>query len=95
MGLMGRRRRVRRRRLAVAGVAAYQVGKHSQPQGADPAYDEGYEDEQAVPPAPPPPAPTVGPADPMDEIERLADLHGSGQLTDEEFSAAKAQVLGL
>jgi hypothetical protein len=34
------------------------------------------------------------PADPADEIEHLAQLHSSGALTDEEFAAAKAKVLG-
>lgn len=34
------------------------------------------------------------PADPADEIEHLAQLHASGALTDEEFAAAKAKVLG-
>ena len=28
------------------------------------------------------------------ELERLADLHGRGALTDEEFAAAKAKILG-
>ena len=34
------------------------------------------------------------PADPADEIEHLAELHASGALTDDEFSAAKAKALG-
>jgi Short C-terminal domain len=34
------------------------------------------------------------PADPSDQIEHLAELHTSGALTDEEFAAAKAKVLG-
>ena len=34
------------------------------------------------------------PADPADEIEHLAQLHASGVLTDDEFSAAKAKILG-
>ena len=34
------------------------------------------------------------PADPADEIEHLAQLHGSGVLTDDEFTAAKAKILG-
>jgi len=29
------------------------------------------------------------------QIEKLAQLHASGALTDEEFSAAKAKVLGI
>ena len=35
------------------------------------------------------------PADPGDEIEHLAQLHASGTLTDEEFAAAKAKILGI
>jgi hypothetical protein len=31
----------------------------------------------------------------MDELERLADLHKQGILTDEEFSGKKRQLLGL
>ena len=34
------------------------------------------------------------PADPADEIEHLAQLHASGALTDDEFAAAKAKILG-
>jgi hypothetical protein len=34
------------------------------------------------------------PADPADEIEHLAQLHTSGALTDEEFAAAKAKIIG-
>ena len=33
--------------------------------------------------------------DQADEIQRLADLHASGALTDEEFAAAKAKALGI
>ena len=31
----------------------------------------------------------------LDELQRLADLHKAGVLTDEEFAAKKMQVLGL
>ena len=57
------------------------------------AYDEAPAEEQAPADqeqaayAPPP-------ADPADEIEHLAQLHESGVLTDEEFAAAKAKILG-
>jgi hypothetical protein len=48
----------------------------------------------AAPPAPAPAAPAA-PADPMfAELQQLADLHASGVLTDAEFSAAKAKILG-
>ena len=56
-------------------------------------YDDGY-GQQAPPPAPPPPAPTEAESQ-ADQIQRLADLHASGALTDEEFAAAKAKALGI
>ena len=31
----------------------------------------------------------------MAEIQKLADLHSQGILTDEEFAAKKAQILGI
>jgi hypothetical protein len=45
-------------------------------------------------PVPPPPA--VAPSgDRTGELERLAKLHDAGALTDAEFGAAKAHVLGV
>jgi Short C-terminal domain len=47
---------------------------------------------------PPPPAPTAadtGGSDVTAELERLAGLRNQGVLTDEEFAAAKAKLLGL
>jgi hypothetical protein len=35
------------------------------------------------------------PSDSIAELERLARLHESGALTDQEFAAAKARALGL
>ena len=46
--------------------------------------DDGQDQVQYAPPA----------ADPADEIEHLAQLHASGALSDEEFTAAKAKILG-
>jgi hypothetical protein len=40
---------------------------------------------------PPPPAP--GP-DPIEQLKQLAALHDQGVLTDEEFAAQKAKLLG-
>ena len=65
--------------------------------------EEQQPSDQAPPPEAPPqyaPAPEAAPqyapppADPADEIEHLAQLHTSGALSDEEFAAAKANVLG-
>jgi len=47
--------------------------------------------------APPAAAPAPAPAEAVDlsaEIQKLADLHGQGILTDEEFAAAKAKLIG-
>ncbi|MBD7993953.1 SHOCT domain-containing protein [Arthrobacter sp. Sa2CUA1] len=54
--------------------------------------------EQMPPPPPPaPPQPAAGApaggATLADQIGRLADLHASGVLTDEEFAAAKSRLL--
>lgn len=61
-------------------------------------YDGGL---GSVPPAPPrtPPIPAAAPAPSVDagstsgELAKLAKLHKSGALSDEEFSAAKAKLL--
>ncbi len=56
--------------------------------------------EQAAPPPPPAPVPPPSPGSAggsalTGEIERLSDLRRQGMLTDEEFAAAKAKLLGL
>ncbi|MFC8922942.1 SHOCT domain-containing protein [Cellulosimicrobium sp. NPDC057127] len=48
---------------------------------------------QYSPPAAPPPAPGGG-DDLLAQLERLGQLHVSGVLTDAEFVAAKAKLLG-
>jgi hypothetical protein len=72
---------------AVSGrVARRQARKYDQP-----AQEEQYED------APPPAA--EAPAPPQDEsyakLQDLARLHTQGVLSDEEFTAAKAKILGI
>jgi hypothetical protein len=46
--------------------------------------------------APPPPAPVAAaaPPDPIEQLKQLGQLHEQGILTDEEFAAQKAKVLG-
>jgi hypothetical protein len=86
---------VRRRpllRAAAVGGVAYMGAKA----GTNRAM-QAQGDQQAAPaPAAPPPAPAVVPAgdDTISRLTQLASLHSSGALTDEEFAAAKAQVLG-
>jgi hypothetical protein len=48
----------------------------------------------AAPPPPPAPAPAAGAGDLTTELERLANLKAQGILTDDEFAAAKAKLLG-
>ena len=90
---MGFRRRTRRRAIIAGAAIAHHEDKKAAEQQQ--AYDEAPADDQAPADdgqdqaqyAPPP-------ADPADEIEHLAQLHASGALTDEEFAAAKAKILG-
>ena len=92
---MGFRRRVRRRALLAGAVAGGAVVHHER-KVAD--QEQGYDQAPAEEPAPAEPQQQTAyappPADPADEIEHLAQLHGSGALTDEEFAAAKAKILG-
>lgn len=41
------------------------------------------------------PVPAAGGSDDSAKLMELADLHAKGVLTDEEFAAAKARILGL
>jgi hypothetical protein len=49
--------------------------------------------QQPPPPPPPPAAPAQGPSM-LDQLNQLNDLHQQGALSDEEFTAAKAKLLG-
>ena len=84
---MGFRRRTRRRALVAGAAVAHHRDRvyAEQPQADDQAPADDYQEQAQY--APPP-------ADPADQIEHLAQLHSSGALTDEEFAAAKAQLLG-
>ena len=100
MGLMFRRRRPIARLAvgaATAGVA-YHAGRRraEQDQFNQQAADAyATSEEQPAPPpsqyVAPPPASTGGE---VDELSRLVQMHDSGALNDDEFAAAKAQLLG-
>ena len=47
-----------------------------------------------APQAPPPAAAAAPAADPYERLRQLGELHAQGILTDEEFAAEKAKVLG-
>jgi hypothetical protein len=86
---MGFRRRVRRRALVAGAVVGGAAAHHAATKNAGQQADEPPVDESQAPAQYAPP-----PADPADQLEHLAQLHTSGVLTDEEFAAAKAKVLG-
>ena len=49
---------------------------------------------RSAPALPAPPTPTAAPRDSVAQLKDLAALHASGVLTDAEFTAEKAKVLG-
>jgi hypothetical protein len=67
-----------------------QQAQYAQPQYSQPQY---YEPPPQYAPAPAPAAPAA-PADPIEQLERLADLKNQGILTEDEFAAQKAKILG-
>ena len=92
------------RTAVIAGTATAVSGSIQQKQQAGAAQAQAAAEQQAAQAAPPPPPapaapqdapPAAGSGDLMDQLERLANLKTSGLLSDEEFSAAKAQLLGM
>ena len=82
----GRRRRHRHGRLRPRGAPA------------GPAYaaqDQQQYDQQQQQYAPPPEPAAAPEDDQAAQLQNLAQLHTQGVLTDEEFAAAKAKILGI
>lgn len=52
---------------------------------------QAYQEPQYQQPPPPPPPPAE---DPIEQLQKLGALHEQGILTDEEFAAQKAKILG-
>ena len=89
----------------VAGTAGavhhHQQQKYAQQDAAaqqqyEDAYQQGAADAQAQQPAympPPEQAPVAPEVDLTAQLQQLAQLHESGVLTDEEFTAAKQKLL--
>ena len=87
MGLV----RMAARTAVVAGTATAVSGRVQRRQAAK--YDE-QDAQQYAQQAPPPPA--AAPEDDANaQLQNLAQLHTQGVLTDEEFAAAKAKILGI
>ena len=91
-------------RAAVVGGGAYVAGKRvanrragqdAQDADQDGRIDDLEQQQQVT--GPPAPAPAAAPAagsSMADQLGQLADLHQQGVLTDDEFAAAKAKLLG-
>jgi Short C-terminal domain len=93
MPLMRRGRPILRT-AAIVGTASAVSGSvqhHQQQKYA--AQDQAQYEQQAAAAAPPPAAPAE--PDTTAELTQLAQLHEQGILTDEEFAAKKAQILGI
>ena len=88
MGLL----RMATRTAVVAGTATAVSGRVARRQNAkwEEQDAQQYEAQQAA--APPPPAQED---DATAQLQNLANLHAQGVLTDEEFAASKAKILGI
>ena len=88
------------RTAVVAGTAsavAGRVNRHQQEKWAtqDQQQYEQQQAQQQYAPPPPPPAPApAGGSDMIEQLKQLGALHDQGILTDEEFAAQKAKLLG-
>jgi len=91
MGLL----RMAARTAVVAGTATAVSGRVARRQAR--RYDEQVpQQEPEYAEAAPAPAPEAEPEDAdMARLQQLAELHTQGVLSDEEFAAAKAKVLGI
>jgi len=87
MGLL----RMAARTAVVAGTATAVSGRVQRRQAArwDQEDAEQYQQQQAAAP------PQAEEEDETAQLQKLAALHTQGVLTDEEFAAAKAKILGL
>lgn len=82
--------------VGTATAVAGSVSNRQQDKAQQAADAQAYEQQQAAPLPPPPAAtPAAGGDDIIAQLERLAELKAQGILTDEEFAAAKANLLGL
>ena len=77
------------RTAVIAGTASTVSGRVQRRQNA-----RWAEEDQGAAPAQAPPQAAAPAADPIAQLKELGELHESGVLTDEEFAAQKAKILG-
>jgi ribonuclease D len=94
MGLIGGIART----AVVAGTATAVSNRVSRRQGnrwAANDQQQAYEQQQADAPPPPPPQPQApAETDMLTQLQQLGELRSAGVLTEEEFAAQKAKILG-
>jgi hypothetical protein len=81
------------RTAAVAGTATAVSGRVRRRQEARWAEQEAPTYAQPAPPAPAPPPPAAG-GSVIDQLKELGELKEQGILTEDEFAAQKAKLLG-
>jgi hypothetical protein len=79
------------RTAAIAGTATAVSNRVSKRQGERWAQQE---EQQAAPPPPAAAAPAAGGESVIDQLKELGELKSQGILTEEEFAAQKAKLLG-
>jgi hypothetical protein len=77
----------------VAGTAGAVRHHQEQKYARQDAEQQAMYEAQMAPPPQAPAAPAPGGID-MEQLRQLGELHTSGVLSDEEFAAAKAKLLG-
>jgi Short C-terminal domain len=84
------------RTAAIAGTATAVSNRVSRRQARRWGQQDAYAQEPEPTYAAPPPPPAAAPAapDPIAQLKELAALKEQGILTDEEFAAQKAKILG-
>jgi hypothetical protein len=79
----------------IAGTATSVSNRVSRRQGQRWAQQEEQQMQQQAPaPAPPQAAPAPAAASTIDQLKELGELKSQGILTEEEFAAQKAKILG-
>lgn len=80
------------RTAVIAGTATHVSNNVSRRQANKWAAQDQQQPAQQQQHAPPPPAAAA--PDPIAQLKELGELHAAGVLTDEEFAAQKAKILG-
>lgn len=82
------------RTAVIAGTATSVSNRVSKRQGERWAAQEQEQYAQQQAAAPPPPAPAAAASSPIEQLKELGELKAQGILTEEEFAAQKAKLLG-